>query len=133
MDNKPLYSYDSSTDEYELLQNEIDLRAQKIINMCHSVEELNEAMKEINTIISSQQESIDTIENNMIAINTNAKKGNEEIEIAKTYYDQANKYKYVAGSLLCLGISPVLGVAFGIKIGLISLGVGMGTGFYNFY
>ncbi len=117
--------YDNQIDdESQQLQQQIDARAMEIFNLCKDVNELNEALKLINNIIIEQGEDIETIESVMNRVENHALSAHKEIQVAETYMDTLNKYKWYAGSALLVTTSPIIGVVAGIKFGIITFGLG---------
>ena len=117
--------YDNQIDdESQQLQQHIDARAMEIFNLCKDVNELNEALKLINSIIIEQGDDIETIETVMNRVENHALSAHKEIKVAETYMDTINKYKWYAGSALLVTTSPIIGIVAGIKFGIVTFGIG---------
>jgi t-SNARE complex subunit (syntaxin) len=98
--------------EFENLQNLQN--AKEIKQIAHDTKLINEIYQDIGNLVSTQQQPIDQLENNVINTKTTIESSNEILSEAKSNSSSYRK-KFLTAGVVSLGIVTI---TFGIKIGL---------------
>jgi hypothetical protein len=99
--------------------------------MINSLQDLNEIQQNLSSLVASQQEKIDTIEENITKTEIQARKGLEDLREADRLFF-SYKPILIGGALGALVGGPV-GAAIGVKWVSLSGGIGTLVGSYSGY
>jgi len=99
-------------------------RTKKLLQLSHDMSELAELFKDLDELVTGQQDTLDLIECNISSTKDKVEVAEKELVKAEKYQKKSKWLKLGVASLLATGIGAPVGVLVGAKI---AIGVASGT------